>query len=84
MQGRMLLVFSSDHLPGSSRRKASDAPPPTLAPHQCGHDKRPHGQQKETHQFDDRWDEALVATTTAPLYMNAAPETATINPAQRG
>ncbi len=60
MQGRMLPVFSSDRLPGSSRRKASDAPTTTLAPHQRGHDKRPHGQQKETHQFDYRWDEALV------------------------
>src|SRR5215218_209289 len=67
-----------------SRPKTSDASATTVAPHERGHDERPHRQQKKANQFDDRWYEALVCTTTAPSYMNAAPESTTISPTQRG
>src|SRR5215213_2538261 len=40
--------------------QTSEASATTVAPHQCGHDERPHRQQKEAHQLSDRWDEALV------------------------
>jgi len=70
--------------PLGSRLEASDAPMTTVAPHQHGHDERPHTQEQDAHQLDDRWDEAFVGPTTAPSYMNAAPETIAINPTQRG
>src|SRR5215217_2612611 len=43
-----------------SSPQAGDAPTATVAPHQEGHDECPHSQQKQTHQLDDRWYEALV------------------------
>src|SRR5215212_1199579 len=43
-----------------SSPQADDAPTATVAPHQEGHDECPHSQQKQAHQFDDRWNEALV------------------------
>src|SRR5215208_548892 len=42
------------------RPQTSEASATTVAPHQCGHDERPHRQQKEAHQLSDRRDEALV------------------------
>src|SRR5215213_6890425 len=42
------------------RPQTSEASATTVAPHQCGHDERPHRQQKKAHQLGDRRDEALV------------------------
>ena len=38
----------------------SDRLSTAVAPHQDSHDERPHRQEEDAHQFDDRWNKALL------------------------